>query len=102
MSSHERFGYEWNKYSKMDENFEMQFKNWIYPIDENEFKEKIVLDAGCGMGRNSYWPLKWGAREVVAFDFDRRSVERAKENLSGFNNALVLYKSIYDNIFNFV
>jgi SAM-dependent methyltransferase len=96
MSSSERFGYEWDTYSFMDENYEKQFKNWTFPLSENDFKNKVILDASCGMGRNSYWPLKWGAKELVAFDVDERSVKRAKETLKEFKNADVVYKSIYD------
>lgn len=96
MSSSDRFGYEWNKYSFIDRNYEEQFKNWIYPLNSDDFKGKSALDAGCGMGRNSYWPLKWGASKMVAFDFDNRSVKAAKSNLASFKNAHVLYKSIYD------
>lgn len=96
MSSTERFGYEWDKYSLIDKNYESQFKNWIYPLSEGDFKNKNILDAGCGMGRNSYWCLKWGADKITAFDFDQRSVKAARSNLKNFNNAEVIYKSIYN------
>ncbi|KKW12489.1 MAG: Methylase involved in ubiquinone/menaquinone biosynthesis [Parcubacteria group bacterium GW2011_GWA2_49_9] len=96
MASTERFGYEWDKYASMDERYEAQFRNWTYPLAEDDFKGKKILDAGCGMGRNSFWPLSWGARVAVAFDFDRRSVARAKETLATFPNARVEYKSIYE------
>ena len=96
MSSTERFGYEWNKYSFIDNNYEAQFKNWIYPLGPEVFKNKKVLDAGCGMGRNSFWALKWGAKELIAFDFDMRSTEAAKKNLAIFNNVQVSFKSIYE------
>jgi len=96
MSSTERFGYEWNKYSFIDNNYEAQFKNWIYPLSPEVFKNKKVLDAGCGMGRNSFWVLKWGAKELIAFDFDMRSTEAAKKNLAIFNNVQVSFKSIYE------
>lgn len=96
MASQDRFGYEWDKYSRMNKNYEAQFRNWIFPFGPETFKDKSVLDAGCGMGRNSYWPLKWGAASVTAFDFDERSVSRAKVTLSEFKNAEVLYKSIFD------
>lgn len=95
MSSSERFGYEWDTYSFMDENYEKQFKNWTSPLSEKDFEGKIILDAGCGMGRNSYWPLKWGAKEVVSFDLDERSVKRTKETLEEFKNSEVLLKNIY-------
>jgi len=96
MSSTERFGYEWNKYSAIKEIYEDQFKNWVNPLEPTDFFGKKILDAGCGMGRNSYWAIKWGAKEVVAFDFDQRSVEAAKKNLAEFNNTKVFFKSIYD------
>lgn len=97
MSSTERFGYEWDKYSTLDPNYELQFKRWVAPLVPSDFKDKIILDAGCGMGRNSYWALKWGATKVVGFDFDQRSVAAAKKNLTGFDSqAQVLYQSIYD------
>ncbi len=96
MSSENRFGYEWDKYSWVDTNYEKQFLNWTSPYTREFWKDKRVLDAGCGMGRNSLWPLSWGAHSLVAFDFDERSVERAKGTLKDFPNAEVLFKSIYD------
>ena len=95
MGSEKRFGYEWNKYNAIDSNYELQFRKWINPLKSEDFKNKRVLDAGCGMGRNSYWSLKYGAKELVAFDFDERSVSVAKKTLSCFNNASVEFKSIY-------
>jgi len=96
MSSTERFGFEWNKYSTIDKKYEDQLKNWISPLVPEYFKSLSILDAGCGMGRNSYWMLKWGAGSATAFDFDQRSVEAAKKNLAEFSTAQVLYKSIYE------
>ena len=72
MASQERFGFEWKIYSSIEPNHEIQFKRWVYPLSEKDFFGKDVLDAGCGMGRNSYWPLKWGAKSVTAFDFDKK------------------------------
>lgn len=100
MASEQRFGYEWDKYHGLDTNYEGQFQNWVFPLTATDFADKAVLDAGCGMGRNSFWPLSYGARELVAFDFDQRSVDRARETLSQFTNARVELKSIYDIDFN--
>ncbi len=96
MASEHRFGFEWNLYSKLNPQYELQFKNWVAPLDPSNFNDKVVLDAGCGMGRNSYWVLKWGAKEVTAFDFDERSVAVARNNLKDFSNVQVIFKSIYD------
>lgn len=96
MSSQDRFGYEWDKYNFMDPKYETQFLNWVSPLKQADFEGKEILDAGCGMGRNSFWALHYGAKKVVAIDFDKRSVFRAKKNLSSFNNAEVLFRSIYE------
>ena len=95
MASEKRFGYEWQKYHQLDPNYEIQFRRWLGPFGPELFQGRKVLDAGCGMGRNSYWALKYGAKELVAFDYDQGSVEAAKKNLTGFANARVEFKSIY-------
>jgi SAM-dependent methyltransferase len=96
MSSQHRFGYEWDRYSFLTPEYEEQFKNWTFPLTEADWKGKDFVDAGCGMGRNSYWPLKWGALSAVSFDFDERSVSRTKETLKDFPNATILFRSVYD------
>lgn len=96
MSSENRFGFEWNKYNFLDENYKLQFERWVFPFTKNDFQGKKVLDAGCGMGRNSFYALGWGVSSIIAFDYDMRSVEAAKRNLADFKNAEVFYKSIYD------
>ncbi len=96
MASTERFGYEWGKYSSLDPNYEVQFWKWIYPIDKHFIKGKIILDAGCGMGRNSYYCLKSGAKSVVGFDYDKRTIKSANSNLKSFKNFKVEYKNIYN------
>lgn len=97
MASTERFGYEWEKFDTVLAEHETQFLKWVFPLGQEDFKGKRTLDAGCGMGRNSFWVLKYGASEAVAFDFDRRSVESARKNLSSFSNATVNFHSIYED-----
>ena len=50
----------------------------------------------CGMGRNSYWPLKYGATGGVAVDIDERSLESARRNLKPFPGMRVMRASVYD------
>lgn len=88
MASEERFGYEWKKYADMDSRYEEQFKNWT-GLSPQSWEGKDVLDTGCGMGRNSYWPLRYGARSVLAFDNDEQSLASARRTLAGFPNATV-------------
>ncbi len=96
MASEERFGYEWDNYSGMAEIYERQFLNWTSPLGREYWRGKRFMDAGCGMGRNSYWPMQWGADSCVAFDNDERSLARARETLKEFPAAHVVRKSIYD------
>lgn len=91
-----RFGYEWNRYNTLDKNYEIQFWRWIFPLTKKSLKNKKILDAGCGMGRNSYFCALSDAKEVVAFDYDKRTVNTAKKLLKNFKNVKVNYESIYN------
>lgn len=95
MASSERFGYEWDKYDFMLPQYEEQFLKWVTPLTKDDFKGKSVLDAGCGMGRNSYWPVQYGASKVVGFDMDDRSLNAARENLKKFDNVAIQYGEIH-------
>jgi len=95
MSSEVRFSYEWQRYPEILPEYQMQFLKWVYPLTPSDFKNKTILDAGCGTGRNSYWPLIYGAKKVLAFDYDKRTVAVAKKNLVSFKNCLVRFGNIY-------
>src|SRR5437867_11572361 len=90
----DQFGYEWSRYSAILPEVEEQFDNWIAPIARGDFAGASVLDAGCGMGRNSYWALQYGASSVVACDVDDRTLAAARANLRTFPNAEVVRCSI--------
>ena len=96
LGTENEFGYEWDNYPEILPIHEIQFENWITPFKTKDFKDKTFLDAGCGIGRNSYWALKKGAKNCIAFDFDHRTVNVAKKNLQNFKNAKVKFLSIYD------
>jgi SAM-dependent methyltransferase len=96
MASSERFGYEWDKYNEIEDVYEKQFRNWIFPLDETSFKDKEFMDVGCGMGRNSYWALRWGAKSCLALDLDDRSLNRTKSNLKDYANTRIIKLSAYD------
>lgn len=54
-------------------------------LEGTDLKEKTFLDVGCGSGLHSLAALRAGARRVVAFDIDPRSVAAARRirELSG-------------------
>lgn len=94
--SPDRFGYEWQTYSEILPDHEEQFRRWTPHLPPEEWVGKSFLDVGCGMGRNSFWPMSYGAREGWAVDIDERSLAQARRNLSRFPAAHVLQASAYD------
>ncbi len=96
MSSHERFGYEWDTYDQILPIHEEQFKRWTCLFDRTDWAGKHFLDVGCGMGRNSYWPLSYGAKSGHLIDLDDRSISKARENLRKYSNVTIEKCSAYD------
>ncbi len=94
--SPDRFGYEWDNYDQILPEYEEQFRGWTAHFSPDDWRGRRFLDVGCGMGRNSYWPMKYGARAGVAIDVDDRSLASARRNLSPFPTMQVLKLSAYD------
>jgi len=92
----QKFGFEWSIYREIIQLHKEQFLSWIQPIPLSYFKGKRFLDAGCGIGRNSRWPLEAGASSAYAFDFDQRTVAVARKNLQEFPQCKVGFESLYD------
>src|SRR5262249_25637734 len=89
-------GYEWNVYSELLPQYEEQFKRWTVLIPPEEWRGRSFLDVGCGMGRNSYWPMAYGASEGVAIDVDKNSLAAARRNLAALPHATVRELSAYE------
>ena len=95
LGSPQRFGLNWQKFNKLDNIYEEQFFEWILPLKKESLRNKKILDAGCGIGRNSYYCLKSGAKEVHLFDVEESTVEIAKKNLKEYDNTYIFTDSIY-------
>jgi SAM-dependent methyltransferase len=94
--SPDRFGYEWDVYAEILPEHEEQFRGWTAPLSPQDWRGKDFLDVGCGMGRSSYWPLRYGAAGGVAVEIDERSLENARRNLKNFSEMQVMRASAYD------
>jgi SAM-dependent methyltransferase len=94
--SPERFGFSWDHYSELLPEHERQFQLWTAPLRPADWRGKRFLDAGCGMGRNSYWPLSYGAAASLSIDVDERTLARARQTLAPFPQAEIRRLSIYD------
>jgi SAM-dependent methyltransferase/uncharacterized protein YbaR (Trm112 family) len=92
----EAFGWEWQKFRKLRDLAicEAQFLDWTYPIAPEFFRGKVVLDAGCGMGRFSLVSSKFGAKMVLAIDASD-AVEAVPDNARDFSNVHVIQGDIH-------
>jgi SAM-dependent methyltransferase len=93
--SPERFGYSWDHYAELLPEHEEQFLRWT-ALDRGAWQGVRFLDGGCGIGRNSYWPMQYGAAGGVAVDVDDRTLGRARHNLEPFPSVEVRKQSIYE------
>ena len=94
--SPERFGYEWNAYAEILPEYEEQFRRWTVHLAPQDWWGRSFLDVGCGMGRNSFWVMSYGAREGVAVDIDERSLDAARGTLAAYPGVEVMRASAYD------
>lgn len=94
--SPDRFGYEWARYDKMRPEYEAQFRGWTIHLRPADWQGKYFLDVGCGTGRNSYWPMTYGAGGGKAIDVDDQSLAVARRNLVSFPTVSVEARSAYE------
>jgi 2-polyprenyl-3-methyl-5-hydroxy-6-metoxy-1,4-benzoquinol methylase/uncharacterized protein YbaR (Trm112 family) len=90
------FGWEWQTFSQLPDlaTCRAQFLDWIYPIPPAFLEGKVVLDAGCGMGRFSMVSSAFGAKAVLAIDASD-AVEAARGNLEGMEDVHVIQADIH-------
>ncbi|MGD9562241.1 MAG: methyltransferase domain-containing protein [Pyrinomonadaceae bacterium] len=64
----ENFGWQWTNFTQEDARYNDQFLGWLQPVTPEFFKDKLVLEGGCGKGRHTKLAAEWGAKEVVGID----------------------------------
>jgi SAM-dependent methyltransferase len=84
----ERFGAEWRTFWDMRKDYERLFHSYFDVVDVDSFRGRVVLDAGCGMGRWAAFCARAGA-SVVAVDLGP-AVEVAAKNLEPYPHAHVV------------
>src|SRR3954467_10015708 len=62
------FGWEWKQFTQHDEKYGDQLLGWLNPVQPEFFKDKVVLDGGCGKGRHLKLAAGWGVRDVIGVD----------------------------------
>lgn len=87
------FGFQWNQFREMYPQYKQNFLNYLGEIKPSFFEGKLVLDAGCGFARHSYYATEFGA-EVVGMDLSE-AVESAQKNLEKFPLSHIVQSDIY-------
>lgn len=90
----EGFGWQWQHFTQEDDRYAEQFLGWIAPVTPEFFRDKIVLEAGCGKGRHTQLAARWGAREVIGIDLSG-AVETAFAATRSLPNAHIIQGDIY-------
>jgi SAM-dependent methyltransferase/uncharacterized protein YbaR (Trm112 family) len=83
------FGFEWQHFVQNDDRYAEQMLGWIDPVRPEFFKNKIVLDGGCGKGRHMELAGEWGARDVIGIDISD-AVETAFGKTEGKENMHII------------
>ncbi len=96
--SPDRFGYSWSIFREILPEHREQFLAWSSALAREAWRGAFFLDAGCGIGRNSYWAMAESAAGGVAIDVDERSVEIARKNLQSRPSVEVRQHSIYEPV----
>lgn len=90
----ERFGYEWKSFAEFFDFYREQFLGWIKPVKPDFFRDKVVLDGGCGKGRHIRLAAEFGAKEVIGVDLSE-AVEVAYNATKQSPNVHVIQADIF-------
>lgn len=99
------FGYEWTHFNDWRQSGETNFNDYFQGTDLVALRGRLVLDAGCGMGRHARQMGSF-AGQVVALDFSR-AIDQAARNVAALDNvdciqADLLALPLADDAFDFV
>ena len=89
------FGWQWTHFTQTDQKYEEQFLGWIAPVAPDFFKDKVVLEGGCGKGRHTQLAAQWGALDVIGVDLSA-AVETAFAATRDLPNAHIVQADIYN------
>jgi SAM-dependent methyltransferase len=91
----EGFGWQWTHFTHKDERYAEQFEGWLAPVKPEFFRDKVVLEGGCGKGRHTLLAAAWGAREIIGVDLSR-AVETAFAATRELPNVHIVQADIYN------
>lgn len=87
------FGWQWKHFTHHDDRYREQMLGWLDPVKPEFFRDKVVLDGGCGKGRHTALAAAWGAREVIGIDLSE-AVDTAFAATRGVENIHIVQGDI--------
>jgi SAM-dependent methyltransferase len=88
------FGWQWQHFTQQDERYAEQLRGWLTPVEPEFFRDKVVLEGGCGKGRHTQLAAQWGARDVVGIELGD-AVETAFAATRDLATAHIVQADIY-------
>lgn len=88
-----RFGAQWKTFDHMSEYQESWLMRWLDPFGPTDFRDKVVLEAGCGKGRHTVVCASWGAKDILALDLGE-AVDVAFEHTRALPNVHIVQGDI--------
>lgn len=103
------FGNQWKNTRDISLNYGQTkdyFSSYLFPLNPENFKDKIILDAGCGNGRLIEYSLNFSPEIIVGLDYSE-SVELAFERTREKVNVLIIQGDVLNpplkkNIFGYI
>ncbi len=85
------FAEAWKRFPMMDERYRKQFFDWVFPVDADFLKGKVVLECGCGKGRHAKLLQEAGVKAIYAVDIGE-AIDIAYQNV-GFQPGVHLVQA---------
>jgi len=89
------FGWQWQHFTQADQRYVQQFLGWIAPVTREFFKDKVILEGGCGKGRHTQLAAQFGARDIIGVDLSD-AVETAFAATRDLPNTHIVQADIYN------
>jgi SAM-dependent methyltransferase/uncharacterized protein YbaR (Trm112 family) len=90
----DNYDFEWNEFSENYAEWKLNFDEFMSPLKLEDFKDKLVLDVGCGFAPHVYQAAKLGA-EVVGMDLSE-AVRAAHNNTKGLENVHIVQGDVFN------
>lgn len=84
----------WTTFDRAHREWEETFRDFMAPLEPDDFLGRLTLDAGCGYGRHAHFAARYGA-EVVAMDRSADAVDATRRNTRDLYRVHVVQGDIY-------